>query len=1032
MKKTEYILYLCEKKLKQLNLQDKKEYIDRLDKEIINIDVQSIQDYILTALQNGIKIPQHSSLVYYLLDISESDPIKLGLKLKIKKQSSFPDIDSDFSMEERDKVVQYFIQKYGSDHVAPIGSYGQMKMKMVTRDIARILDINLAETGDVVKNLGDDVDTMTPEDFESTITLEPGQDGFRQDLYDLRQYFAKYPQVREILFTLKGQLRHLTKHPAGVVATPGKIDESIPLMRHKNELITSWVDGIIRKDLQSSGFIKFDILGLKTLTIIKQILELIRNKKHYNKDADFDLESIDKGQLTSLLYEDFSTKLPLDGNDSIYDRFRNTDTNGIFQFECVAGQTWIGNYRIEELYNKFEKDPMSVHKIGCATIGKERKRIRKRTRRWFLNMKWDIIGSKKYREPLQKRKIRQRIKAMKKQKRMVWLLALKSGQCILATPLHKFYFRDRRRGYLHGWRKLENLRVGDKIVIDNERGRSQHYCKHKNIVVEQPRDCDACKKCTVPPKERKCKLRVLNEIRDRVYKRRFALFEIDVIIKDWAEIDVYDIGFDENDYHNYIANGFLVHNSNLMKSLLKEIKPTSFSDITTATALGRPGPLDMGMHHEYAARKHGKDFDFGSPVIEKCLKESFGILVYQEDVMRLCHMVAGFPLDLTDTVRKNLMKSIRDTDAKDKSAKERQKIKKMFIEGFVENGLTEKVAELWWQNCLSFARYGFNKSHAVAYTILSYHMMWFKVYYPLEFYVVLFSNSLTDKFSFYFAEAMSKGINIVPADINKANDGFTIHGDNEIMFGLGHIMGVGPAVVNNIQATRPYESFIQFWDRTAKIKKIGKSAMLALINAHAFDCFGNQNDIYKQYYIECRKEKKWEMDVDFNDRKFEHEKFVESYTIDWRTKLSDKQKEILRSLEAKNLSKLVNPHANMKRYVWGVISEIVEKESKSGNKYYYVYLTDSKFNNVKVRIPLYNRRCKKAFVLDHGTGKYKKVDVEEVLQKNNLLTGDAETSEYMSKIFIDLYEIVCIGNIYEKSVEQKEKLAKYDRMYKEE
>jgi len=1267
--KLTFIQYLCERKLKELGLEENQEYISRLERELTNVDVQEIQDYVLKILKAGIKIKEHHSLMYYLLGVSETDPIQKGIDIKIKKPSSFPDIDTDFSVNEREQVIKYFINKYGNDHVAPIGSYGQMKMKMVIRDIARIYDVDIHDTNEVAKNLQDDVDNMTEEEFDIIIAKEPGEDGFRNDMYELRKYFERHTAIRDIIFKLKGQLRHLTKHPAGVVATPGLIDESIPLMKHKDELITSWVDGITRKDLQSSGFIKFDILGLKTLTIVKEILELIRDRKAYNKEADFDIEELDHGQPTSLLYEEFSSKLPLDGNTVIYDKFKQADTNGIFQFECLIGDTWIGNYRLSELYKRFSEDPSSVNKIGCINL---RKRC----------------------------KIRQKISAMSKKVGKVYrLVAGDNNMCIEATLLHKFYT-------LHGWKRLEELleNPDEYVMIDRERCRYQYYCEKRDTTLDKIGIDRPCRQCAKAGEKTCNSIQVLRKFKQ--YRHRYKFVKIQKIMY-VGEKEVYDIGFEEDPikkkkiHHNYVANGFIVHNSALMRSLLKEIKPTCFADITSATALGRPGPLDMGMHKEYAARKNGKQFDYGSQKIEECLKESFGILVYQEDVMRLCNMVAGFPLDLTDTVRKNLMKSVRDGDAKDKAAKERVKIHDMFISGFEKSGLRKDVAESWWQNCVSFARYGFNKcltgdtvltrcngnqhternitikdlyfayrsetkvgrkyrrsgypkihamidgrikfdkiknivfngkksvfkivtengfnikstdnhrflselgwkivkdfsigdmiavtfqeydgykkkgysnrvegktytndvpgfgeeennpayidgrsilkhenilklrqkykncqecnqphnrlevhhkqrliafdydrikyhdesnlcvlcpschkkkhyeqgrvkryekgfevtydkiisieyvgiedtydiemygdehnfvangfishnSHAVAYTVLSYQMMWFKVYYPLEFYVVLFSNSLKEKFSSYFAEAMNKGINIVPANINKAKDGFTIHsGENSIMFGLGHIMGVGPAIVNAITMTQPFESFDDFWDKTSKVKKIGKAAMEALISAHVFDEFGTQNEILEKYYTEIRKDSSWQRNVDYEDKKFEHEKFMEAYSLDWRTKLSDDQKKEVNRLGAKLLTKFVQPKQNTKRLVWGIITEVIKKTSKNNNDYFYVILTDSKFNIAKLRVPTYNRRCKKAFLFDRQSGKYKKVPIDDVIQVDNVLVGEAETSEYMGRVFADLYDICCLGSVYEKTLEQKQRLAKYDEMFDE-
>jgi DNA polymerase III alpha subunit len=1026
IKKIDFIQYLCEKKLKELSLHENDKYIQALERELTNVNVQNLQDYIISLIKNKVKVKTHGSLMYYLLNISSTDPIKNNIVLKIKKQSSFPDIDSDFSMNERELVIKYFIDKYGNDHVAPIGSYGQMKMKMVLRDIARIFDIDIQDTNDVVKNLADDVDEMSEEVFDATLMIESGQDGFRQDLYDIKQYLGRHPQIREILFKLKGQLRHLTKHPAGVVATPTKIDETIPLMRHKNELITSWVDGIIRKDLQSSGFIKFDILGLKTLSIIKEILDIIRSTKSYNDKADFDLRSIEHKQITSLFYEEFSSKLPLDGNNTIYSKFRQTDTNGIFQFECIDGNSWVGSYRIKNLYDMFEKNKKSIHKVSCVNLNPSTRKM----------------------------KIRQKIFAMKKQVRDVYRVTVQydNDRCIETALLHEFYTP-------RGWKRLEELKVDDKILIDQERFRCQHYCAFYNRSVDVQGIAENCASC-IRSGQRTCRPQLLSKFRPiKTYKKDYILRRVwkkgKVKVKIYKRFarhmfryiyvpikaiqfvgtkEVYDIGFDpEAINHNYIANGFVVHNSNLMKALLKEIKPTTFSDITTATALGRPGPLDMGMHHEYAQRKNGKEFNYESKLVEKCLKSSYGILVYQEDVMRLCHMVAGFPLDLTDTVRKNLMKSIRDTDAKDKEAKQRKEIHDKFIKGCISVGdLIETSAEILWQSCVAFARYGFNRSHAVAYTVLSYQMMWFKEYYALEFYVVLLSNSLKEKFTSYFAEIISHGISIVPANISRAKEGFSIYGEEKsIMFGLGHINHVGPAVINNILQSQPFDSFEDFCEKTSQIKKITKTAMIALISGHAFDAFGTQNEILEKYYKEIRKEKKWERDVDYNDTKYEHEQFIDAYALDWRTKLSDSQKREVAKLKAVMLTNFTQPKVNMKATVWGVASEIVEKTSKANNSYYYVTLTDSKFNMVKVRIPCYNRRCSSAFLLKQETGKYAKVKVQEVIKVDNILVGEAVASEYMGRIFIDLLDICCVGNLYERTPEQKEKLAKYDEMANE-
>ena len=986
MEKVDYIQYLCEKKMLELGVDKDQRYIAPLERELANVAVQGIADYVLSLVNSKTKA-DHPSLMYYLLGISEDDPIISGKKVRIKKNASFPDIDADFS-DGKDRVVEYFIDKYGKDRVACIGAYGQAKIKMVLRDIARIFDISLAETNDMAKALADDVDELPEAEFNRLIALGPNDEGFREDLYNLGQYLERHPEIKDILFQLKGQLRHLTKHPAGVVAVPTDIDETIPLMRHKGEMITSWVDGVTRKDLQMSGFIKFDILGLKTLTIIKDVIDLIRASKMYNPDADFDLASIEKGQMTSIFYDEFSTKLKVNGNDAIYTRFRDADTNGIFQFECISGETWIGNFRMKEVYERFMKGDktLQVNSINLRT----------------------------------KERIRQPILAMKKQRRPLRRVMCEGGISIDATDLHKFYTQ-------YKWSELKDLKAGDKILFDFKRKRTQYACESCDDHIDH---AGVCKNCFAMGD------RMLRVGKKRERKNRYGFIEIEEI-RDVGEADVYDLAVER--FHNYIANGFIVHNSRLMKQLLKDIKPTGFNDITASTALARPGPLRMGMHKEFAARKNGKKFEFGHPLIEQVLKDTQGVIVYQEDVMKICNIVAGFPLDLTDSVRKNLMKKTRDTENVKKSKKERGDIESQFLNGCLNNGLTAEVATELWNYCVKFSEYGFNKAHAAAYTLLSYQMMWLKHYYPLEFMVTLFSHSDKEKFTHYFSEAMNLGIKIIPTDINKASRGFSIHreGDqNYIMFGLAHIMGLGPAVIDIIEETKPFRSFKDFITRTSVSRKIPKQAIEALINAHAFDCFGTQNQIIEEYYLEVRDEKTitisketgkrvktpWQRDFDYNDKLYEHEKFVETYSLDWRINLTPRHKTLIKSHKAKSLVGVADPDIYLKKRVWGIITEITEKKSKSGNRYLYVMLTDAKFNTAKVRVPLYNRRAKMAWRFSQSLNDYEKVPTGDVMKLQNIIVCEVEASEFMERVFVDAFDIYCVGHVYEKSGEQNARI----------
>jgi len=275
------------------------------------------------------------------------------------------------------------------------------------------------------------------------------------------------------------------------------------------------------------------------------------------------------------------------------------------------------------------------------------------------------------------------------------------------------------------------------------------------------------------------------------------------------------------------------------KRYLKELKPNEFEDIIAMVALYRPGPIEF--IPEYISRKHDKKrIKYLHPKLEPILKDTYGICIYQEQLMQIAQQLGGFTLGEADVLRKAIGKKI-------KSLLEEQKEK--LINGMVKNGIPQKTAIEIWNWVLPFARYGFNKSHSAAYAMIAYETAYLKAHYPLEFMAALMNSEQKniDKLKVLLEEARKMGIKVLPPDINESLAKFTIIrpsdksskiNENTIRFGLAAIKNVGHNVVEQIVEERkkggPYSSIENFIERMPS-SVLNKKSMESLIKAGAFD-----------------------------------------------------------------------------------------------------------------------------------------------------------------------------------------------------
>ncbi|WP_102026794.1 DNA polymerase III subunit alpha [Salirhabdus sp. Marseille-P4669] len=266
-----------------------------------------------------------------------------------------------------------------------------------------------------------------------------------------------------------------------------------------------------------------------------------------------------------------------------------------------------------------------------------------------------------------------------------------------------------------------------------------------------------------------------------------------------------------------------------MRRVLKELKPTAFEDIVAVNALYRPGPMEF--IPTYIKRKHGREkVQYPHPNLQPILESTFGVLVYQEQIMQIANQFAGLSLGEADLLRRAVSKKKKEIIDREKE---------VFISGCLKKGYKLEIAEEIYNWIVRFADYGFNKSHAVAYSLISYQLAYLKAHYPAHFFSALLS-SVTydqDKVSQYVQEAKDFGISILPPSINKSSSMFTVENNHEIRMALPIIKGVGKNAVDAILEARkgkPFSSLFNFCQRVP-LKTVNRGIIENLILAGCFD-----------------------------------------------------------------------------------------------------------------------------------------------------------------------------------------------------
>jgi DNA polymerase-3 subunit alpha len=271
-----------------------------------------------------------------------------------------------------------------------------------------------------------------------------------------------------------------------------------------------------------------------------------------------------------------------------------------------------------------------------------------------------------------------------------------------------------------------------------------------------------------------------------------------------------------------------------MRKYLRKLKPTCFDDVIAMLALYRPGPLGSGMVDEFIDRKHGrKEVEYPLPQLEDVLKDTYGVIVYQEQVMKIAQVVAGYSLGGADLLRRAMGKKIAEAMAEQRD---------IFMKGAAELEVPKDKAGEVFDLMEKFAEYGFNKSHSAAYALISYYTAYLKAHYPTEFMAALITSEAgnQDKVLKYLGACRDMEVKVLPPDVNVSRRRFAVKGEGEIVYGMGALKNIGDEAIKNIVEEReengPYKSFLDLCTRV-NLRKVNKRALESLIKSGSCDCF---------------------------------------------------------------------------------------------------------------------------------------------------------------------------------------------------
>ncbi len=382
-------------------------------------------------------------------------------------------------------------------------------------------------------------------------------------------------------------------------------------------------------------------------------------------------------------------------------------------------------------------------------------------------------------------------------------------------------------------------------------------------------------------------------------------------------LDIDKIDYNDPNVYELISSGktdgiFQLESAG-MKNFMKELRPSSLEDIIAGISLYRPGPMDF--IPKYIKGKNDRDsIHYDCPELEEILAPTYGCIVYQEQVMQIVMKLAGYDLGRSDLVRRAMSKKKADV-----MAKEREYFvygnAELNVPGCIKNGIDEKTANKIFDEMVDFAKYAFNKSHAAAYTIVSYQTAYLKCYYPVEFMAALMTSVIenSSKVAEYIVTCRQMGIELLPPDINEGESSFSVS-DGKIRYGLSAIKSIGKPVIQAIVREREvggkYKSMKDFCERMSG-REVNKRAVENFIKAGAFDSFGytrrQQMMVYAQIMDQAAAEKKKSMTGQMSLFDFVSEEDKQAFEVKYPP-VGEYDREVLLAYEKEVLGVYISGH----------------------------------------------------------------------------------------------------------------------------
>jgi len=767
---------ICVKRLKELGSDKDSIYTDRLRKELSAIEDQQMVDYFKScreATQVSGKIKNSiNSLTAFLLDITNDNPIKNNKDLVVTKYAEFPDIDSDFEDTKRENVKEYLTQKYGSNNVASIITFSKFKAKNVLKDISRIEGIPFDEVGEITKHfrVGKETDTIESA-YHASATV--------------KSFFDRYQHKKllEKCMKLEGNVRQPGKHAAGVVISPVDLRSVVGLMVDKGSTMTCWEEGIGYKELSKVGLIKFDILGLSTLTVNHETVKLIKERH----EIDVDLNHLD-------IFD-----------EPVLDEFKRAHTIGIFQFEKPDIRQLLQKIKITTFEDISAVN--ALNRPGPLDMDMDEKFWKVKNKHdmpVYLHDKLIPILQDTYSIILYQEQIIKIAEDLARWNpdesdnfRRILTKDSQKGREKGINPLEKVekkFIQDCMKNGITG--KIEVTRaVGpndfNPTTAENVKLVSESVDKHGNIT-----------------KHIRCNVEIADEIFEQM--KAFARYGFNkcligatkIRLDNFKSVKVSTL-FDYKDKLSTLrpAMSFIDNLKDTPDTFatneIVDCVESGIQDVYAITTRKGRRKIQCTGNHKIRTNKGWKELK-DIAIGDQILTMQFGKLV----------------LDELFSMKYIGKKMTYDVSLKDQSHPY-----------MIANGVAV------------------HNSHSSAYAMVAYQSMYLKTHYPIEFMATLLSHTANETnqqdginyFAMYVDEAKRMGIGILPPSINKSKNEFVIDGTN-LYSGFSFIKGVGLKALEEIKAKRPFKNFKDFLMKIDG-RKVNKKVVQALVYSGAFDEF---------------------------------------------------------------------------------------------------------------------------------------------------------------------------------------------------